>query len=376
MGKLAVKTLTGSDLTLFEWQFRNRNTGNQKSINLNADVFIDRLYPSMPTTDVGRTGRVPLDLFIYGPGHARVWNIQRKIIKGGTYKNWRLNGEYIPNPHDQLTRFDVLEPGDYVIFDFEGDFYPTAARAVFVSSKVAEDANLHTGLRDFGVGSMIAIDLSQLSLIVHASGTPEIHPVYELLLDAAIEDAAQGGLEGTQKLRSRRNGRRMTRAELERARQRASDVGQMGEELIDVYFASQLSAGIITDYTWASIENAIEPFDFLLRPQANISQKVEVKSTCGDFNQVFHVSMSELLEMELSQERYDLYRVYALDEGTGQLRIAQAMKGFASSVLAHLRSLPAGVRADSVSIRPNTLAFGEEITIDITEADDQPSDNS
>ena len=62
----------------------------------------------------------------------------------------------------------------------------------FVSRIVPEDAKLHAGLTDFGVASMIAIDLAQLSLIVHASGTPEFHPVYELLLDAAIEDAAQG----------------------------------------------------------------------------------------------------------------------------------------------------------------------------------------
>lgn len=103
---------------MFEWQFRNKNAGNQKSINLNADVFIDRLYPSLQDTDVGRNGRVPLDLFLYGPGNARAWNLQRKIIKGGSYKNWRLNGEYIANPPDQPNRFDVLVPGDFVIFDF------------------------------------------------------------------------------------------------------------------------------------------------------------------------------------------------------------------------------------------------------------------
>ena len=46
--RIALKRLTASDLTLFEWQFRNRNAGNQKSINLNADVFIVQLFPSMP----------------------------------------------------------------------------------------------------------------------------------------------------------------------------------------------------------------------------------------------------------------------------------------------------------------------------------------
>ena len=37
--KLAVKRLTASDLTFFVWHFRNQPAGNQKAINLNADVF-------------------------------------------------------------------------------------------------------------------------------------------------------------------------------------------------------------------------------------------------------------------------------------------------------------------------------------------------
>ena len=38
--KLALKRLTASDLTFFEWHYRSRNAGNQKAINLNTDVFI------------------------------------------------------------------------------------------------------------------------------------------------------------------------------------------------------------------------------------------------------------------------------------------------------------------------------------------------
>src|SRR5690242_266915 len=96
--RLAAKRLTASDLTLFEWQFRNRNAGNQKSINLNADIFINQLFPSLPDASVDTNGRVPLDLYIYGPGHAGVHNLQRKILKGSAYKNWRLDGEFITNP--------------------------------------------------------------------------------------------------------------------------------------------------------------------------------------------------------------------------------------------------------------------------------------
>lgn len=367
MGKLAIKKLTGSDLTLFEWQFRN-SPSNQKSINLNADVFIDELYPALLSTDMGRNGRISIDLNLYGPGNEGALNLQRKIIKGDTYKNWRLDGEYISNPLDNPTRFNILAPADYAIFDFEGELFPSGARVVFVAAAQAEDANLHNGLNDYGIGSMKAIEMSQLSLIAHVSGTPETHPVYELLLDAAIEDAAQNGLEGVRKLLRRAGGRRMTKAELERARQRAADIGRAGEELIDGYFAAELASGRIESHEWASDDNAISPFDFWLKLSGRDRSKVEVKSTTGDFNQAIHISISELIEMQSSTERYDLYRVYALDEQTARLRIAENLKAIAEQVLRHLHALPVGVTADGISVRPDSLTFGPEIIIDLTDA--------
>src|SRR5438874_2342968 len=95
--KLALKRLTASDLTFFEWQFRHLGVGGQKSINLNADVFVDRLFPAVSEA-TRPTGRIPIDLWIFGPGARSSINLQRKIIKGGTYKNWRLDGEFVVNP--------------------------------------------------------------------------------------------------------------------------------------------------------------------------------------------------------------------------------------------------------------------------------------
>ena len=56
MDKLALKRLTASDLTFFEWQFKNRNAGNQKAINLNADVFSNQLYPALESHCQGSPG--------------------------------------------------------------------------------------------------------------------------------------------------------------------------------------------------------------------------------------------------------------------------------------------------------------------------------
>ena|SRR2546427_4177546 len=154
--KLCVKRLTDSDLTFFEWHFRNRNAGNQKAINLNADVFVSILFPVLPDIARRRGGRLPVDLFIFGPGLKPEYNLQRKIVKIGSYKNWRLNGEFIYNPENDPERFNCLRAGDFAVIEFQGDVEPEAARMVIVSAAVAEDRTLCAQIGD-RVEAMAAI---------------------------------------------------------------------------------------------------------------------------------------------------------------------------------------------------------------------------
>ena len=93
--------------------------------------------------------------------------------------------------------------------------------------------------------------------------------------------------------------------------------------------------------------------------------KVEVKSTCGGFSQVIHVSTGELLEMQASDD-YHLYRVYAMDGHTARLRIASDVKEWAAAVLSQFNGLPVGVRVDSISVRPDSLQFAAETAINLT----------
>ena len=136
MRKIAIKRLTASDLTFFEWHFRNHPAGHQKAINLNANVFVDQLYPALPEVAEERGGRISVDLFIYGPGLRELHNLQRKIVKFGTYKNWRLNGEFIVNPLDSPERYNVLRPGDYALFEFSGSVVPDATKVVLLAAEV------------------------------------------------------------------------------------------------------------------------------------------------------------------------------------------------------------------------------------------------
>jgi hypothetical protein len=129
--KFALKRLTASDLTFFEWHFRNHNAGNQKAINLNADVFIDKLYPSLPTLVLAKSGRIAIDLYLYGPGLEQELNLQRKIVKIGSYKNWRLDGEFIYDPNSRPDRFHSLQPNDLVLFEFIGELEPQTIKEFF-----------------------------------------------------------------------------------------------------------------------------------------------------------------------------------------------------------------------------------------------------
>ncbi len=237
--KIAVKRLTASDLTFFEWHFRNKPAGNQKAINLNADIFIRELYPSLPLTSQGRSGRIPIDLSIYGPGLKRKYNLQRKIIKAtSAYKNWRLDGEFIFNPADDPERFNLLGPGDIVAFHFTGDVYPFAMTAVFLSKGITEDSVTHSVLEHrLGNNSMIALGLSEFSRIVEGTTLPEEHPLNVLLLESALEDASLGGLQGTQTLLSGTIRRTLSRGELRQARENADAIGQLGGEYVNGYLS-------------------------------------------------------------------------------------------------------------------------------------------
>lgn len=68
--KLALKRLAGSDLSFFDFHFRNKTYGDhrQKGINLNTDVFVDQFYPQAHAL-LG--ARWPALTTLYGPGRPR-----------------------------------------------------------------------------------------------------------------------------------------------------------------------------------------------------------------------------------------------------------------------------------------------------------------
>lgn len=360
--QLAIKCLTASDLTLFEWHFRNNNAGNQKAINLNADVFVRALYPALAEMSASRDGRFGLDLFIYGPNAAGELNLQRKVIKDTSYKNWRLDGEMIGNPIGEETRFNPLKKGDLAVIEFTGAAYPVSARMVLLAAGSAQDEEIHRALAPL-VTSMAAVTVADLAGALKSVIVADDHPIHHLLVDASLEDAALGGAEGAERLFRRRQARRVSRSELAQARLRVGELGYLGETLVQAHLEQAVDAGALASFDWVADQNAVAPYDFELVMPSGAKERVDVKATSGGFERTLHVSLAELHAMTDTATIYRLYRLYDMDEHSATVRISEPTAAFAQGVLASLSALPLGVSPDGFSLDPAYLSFGPSAMI-------------
>jgi len=339
--------------------------GNQKSINLNADVFIDDLYPTLPDAASKMGGLIPVSLSIYGPAGVSEYLISRAITKRVAYKNWRLNGEFIRDPDDQPHRFDDLAAGDLAVFEFSGDPVPQKVGLLLLSAKSAVDSQLHAVLSPLipgGNKTMVAI--TRESLANAAAKAPPSHPIWLFArdpeLEAALEDAALGGGKEVQDV-SKKRGKSVSAAALAAAKVSAENNGRDGEALAWCHLQKLKAEGQLAAIEWSSQANAVSPFDFLVKSNANKIVKIDAKSTSGEFKRSIHMSLSELMEASTA-ERYDLWRVYEINEEGAKLKIAESISEFAKSILANLKP-PTGVMVDCVSIDPEVLKWGDALNI-------------
>jgi hypothetical protein len=369
--KLAIKRLTTSDLTFFASQYKNNPSSKQKAINLNADVFIEELYPGL--RDSASRERFPIDVFIYGPGLEREHNLQRKIVKTLGAKNWRLNGEIVENPEDSPQRFNALAANDFAIFDFNEGIIPVSLTLVFIAAAISEDKDIQQAFDLLlGENSMIALSPARLEDVAKRVNLVPEHPIYRLTLDtdmlsSDVEDIALGGSPGRARLTSWSSSRKISRTDLQKAKESADLVGLQGEQYVNDYLLVLKREGRIHDFEWISDKNAINPYDFWISLSETIRILVDVKSTQGEFERTLHVSFNELLRMREGPERYDIYRVFDMKEETAQLRIAEGIGTWANQMLQVLEGLPAGISSDSISFSPTILPFGPNIVLKIGE---------
>lgn len=354
--KIALKRLTRSDLTFFRTQHAKLKAGHQKAINLNANVFVQRLYPAISSVAEDMDNEIPVVIGIYGPGMAPEHRVARKIIKGDAYKNWRLNGEFVADPDDQPNRYDPLSEGDFAIMAFYGDTRPTSLDLALVSS--AMDPALHASLSALaGISSMLEVEKEKLVAAVEASKLAEAHPIRDLLLfDAVLEDAALGGVEGAQSLLSRPSGTKLTPWQLAKARARAEEVGRIGEAFVNAWLDDRQKAGEIAALEWVAKDNAVQPYDFHYELPSGARVEVDVKATRHGFDTAIHISLNELRQMAHTTSRYDICRVFQVRENEAEMRICEDMGDWARELLEKL-ALPKGVTPDSFSVKPSILPF-------------------
>jgi hypothetical protein len=365
INRVAIKRLTASDCTLFEEVFRKIGAGNQKSINLNADVLTGQLYPSLAVTAAATENEIALPISIYGPGTKGAHKLSRKIIKNSTYKNWRLDGEFIPGPSDDRTRYDGMQPGDFAVMIFKGEVAPTGMEIILVSKESPPDAALCGELATlFGNRSMIAVSPSQIATAARNVSLKEGHPFYlaasDPEMEAALEDAAQGGVQGTVKLLRNRSGRKVSASDLAKARAKAQSTGQDGEGLINGYFAGQITKGRLAAYKWISAENAISAYDFEIEFVPGQRALVDVKSTNGPFDNIIHISLAEIIEAAGSVPHH-IYRVYELAADGGKLKISEDICALAQQLKKiHEETFPTEVRVDSLSIATSFFTWRQD----------------
>jgi hypothetical protein len=356
---LAVKRLTRSDLTFFEWHFKRVQAGNQKAINLNADVFEARFYPAISSLAVGDAVSQKVGLHLLGPGHAGDLSLTRKIIKGSEYKNWRLNGEFIHDPEDVPERFHALKADDFVVLGFNGSgVAPDTVRADFVAVDVPEDKTLHDTIDAFMQGSsMRQLTGAELDEIVRASGIRLEHPIRSVSLAMVAEEGAMAPLPW----RHRRRVPIVSREQIERAKQLHAEIGYHGESLVNRHLGRAKKAGRIVDFKWFSDVSAAGPYDFEVTMTKG-TRLLDVKSTSLGFDRALHISGAELETMASGEAPYDIYRVYGLAGSKAEMRIAEDVGTLGATVLKAAGTFPKGVTLDSISLSPAVMKFGTKVT--------------
>lgn len=247
---------------------------------------------------------------------------------------------------------------------------PVSVTIVFIAAGIPVDSNIHATLEQYlGLRKMIEITPSELEAIVRLASPVEGHPISRVTVDVDrpdpdLEDVVLGG-----SLKPKVRGpwpkpsmRVISREDLLKAKGNADITGRRGEQFVNDYLVRLQEEGSIRSFKWASDENSISPYDFWI--DDGVSEVfMDVKSTQGEFERGLHVSYNELLQMISGPQRYDIYRVYEIKEGSAQLRIARDVRSFSQSILDALNNLPDGVSSDGVSFSPSLLLFEPAVVL-------------
>jgi hypothetical protein len=354
--KLALKKLKASDLSFFQAYLNQYPQTKQKGFNLDRSVVENALFPSL-TAGIEATAekRAPVALTFFGPGGAPPYLLMRKVLKA--QKNWRLNGEAVHNPDGEPHRFNAVAPGDIAVMEFSGASIPDAVRVVLLSATMAGDAATHAEFaRAFPAESMSVLTEDDIERAIQAAATPADHPIRDWLDKDLLEELGRGDSDATQRLLVKRKARGVSTAELKKARTGAEAVGRLGEELL--HFHLEAMTGVeVKSCEWVADVNAISPFDFQINCVDGTTRHVDAKSTAGPFGNPIHLSFGEIQHAIGSGIPFDIYRLYNVRDTGATLRVSKDIARRLIPIVQSLKSLPSGVKVDSLSFSPDYFGF-------------------
>lgn len=310
----------------------------------------------MPAAAAKTRGRLPVDLTIFGPGPGEPLNIQRKIIKHGEYKNWRLDGELIYEPEGD-PRFRLLARGDIAVFDFDHALPPAWLRLFLFASARSEDRPFMAAFAALlGERSMVVAPRASVEDALRSLAPATEHPVHDLLVDTLLDSAWVGAATPDAPRSRRRPAQRIPRETILAARDRADAIGQEGEAVVNAWLGGEKAAGRIRDFDWVAERNAVSPFDFTVVTADGAEERWEAKSTTGPFERPFHVSAAELLAMATEDIPYRVVRVYRLgDEAGTEVRVSGPVGDLARLLMGVFDGLPRGTGIDGIVVTPTSV---------------------
>jgi hypothetical protein len=298
-----------------------------------------------------------VDLELSGPGGALTITLARKVKIDS--KNFRLNGEYIPNPPSDPRRFSDVAVDDFVVMQFEGDDVPNVVRAVLISARKTQDKTLHAELdRWFPRGSMRVITAREIAAIAASAAPVSAHPFRQWDGAVLIEEAALGSTADIEALEkaTKRARRPIEPAVLAKAKASAEKAGVEGERLLDLLMSSGRFPGA-KSHTWTARTDPLSPYDFVITDAKGKLRHVDAKSTAGAFENRIYLSGAEIRHALTSGIPYDIARLFLVTGSTAKVRVARDIAVALEPLRAVFNALPAGVSCDALSFAPSFFVF-------------------
>ena len=168
--------------------------------------------------------------------------------------------------------------------------------------------------------------------------------------------------------------KRIKKYDIDRAKERFSEIGKLGEEFVAEFFDKKLYNREIKTYKWVNQNGESgNPFDFYYQDLSDNIIYLDVKSTPFSFDQKVIYSDREInFAQQQATNCYNIYRIYDLREKQASLRICKHCNSHFINLNTNiinfrnsLDKLDTSIHAINLAFKPdiNCLTFDNEILL-------------